>query len=229
MKIGILTHQYIDNYGAFLQAYALREAMAKAFPDDQVEIINCINVKHFVINVGGWFRFYKDREGIKEWLRKIRIPGIFSKARKKYMTLSKACFSAKQINKMGYDYIIVGSDEVWNFKDGKGDAKVKFGHGLTCKNLVAYAPSVGKSSANDVIPSYVEEGIKRFKAISARDDLTADLVEHITGNYPTRVLDPTFLSKFPKAKLKVAKKPYILFYYCEHLPKRVKKQIFSYA
>ena len=22
MKIGILTHQYIDNYGAFLQAYA---------------------------------------------------------------------------------------------------------------------------------------------------------------------------------------------------------------
>ena len=214
MKIGILTHQYIDNYGAFLQAYALREAMAKAFPEDQVEIINCINVKHFVINVGGWFRFYKDREGIKEWLRKIRIPGIFSKARKKYMTLSKVCFSAKQINKMGYDYIIVGSDEVWNFKDGKGDAKVKFGHGLTCKNLVAYAPSVGKSSANDVIPSYVEEGIKRFKAISARDDLTADLVEHITGNYPTRVLDPTFLSKFPKAKLKVAKKPYILFYYC---------------
>ena len=24
MKIGILTHQYIDNYGAFLQAYALK-------------------------------------------------------------------------------------------------------------------------------------------------------------------------------------------------------------
>ena len=88
---------------------------------------------------------------------------------------------------------------------------------------------MGKSSANDVIPSYVEEGIERFKAISARDDLTADLVEHITGNYPTRVLDPTFLSKFPKAKLKVAKKPYILFYYCEHLPKKVKNQIFSYA
>lgn len=44
MKIGILTHQYIDNYGAFLQAYALREAMTKAFPEDQVEIINCINV-----------------------------------------------------------------------------------------------------------------------------------------------------------------------------------------
>ena len=73
MKIGILTHQYIDNYGAFLQAYALREAMAKAFPEDQVEIINCINVKHFVINVGGWFRFYKDREGIKEWLRKMHL------------------------------------------------------------------------------------------------------------------------------------------------------------
>ncbi len=29
MKIGILTHQYIDNYGAFLQAYALRKQWQK--------------------------------------------------------------------------------------------------------------------------------------------------------------------------------------------------------
>lgn len=43
MKIGILTHQYIDNYGAFLQAVCLKRSMAKAFPEDQVEIINCIN------------------------------------------------------------------------------------------------------------------------------------------------------------------------------------------
>ena len=42
MKIGILTHQYIDNYGAFLQAYALREAMAKAFPEDQVELLTAL-------------------------------------------------------------------------------------------------------------------------------------------------------------------------------------------
>lgn len=39
MKIGILTHQYINNYGAFLQAWALREAIAELFPNDEVQII----------------------------------------------------------------------------------------------------------------------------------------------------------------------------------------------
>ena len=50
MKIGILTHQYVSNYGAFLQAYALSEAIAREFPDDSVEIIDYINLKHFITN-----------------------------------------------------------------------------------------------------------------------------------------------------------------------------------
>lgn len=40
MKIGILTHQYINNYGAFLQAWALREAISELFPEDEVQIID---------------------------------------------------------------------------------------------------------------------------------------------------------------------------------------------
>ena len=49
MKIGILTHQYINNYGAFLQAWALREAVKEMFPNEEVEIINYINRKHFIM------------------------------------------------------------------------------------------------------------------------------------------------------------------------------------
>lgn len=60
MKIGILTHQYINNYGAFLQAWALRKAISELFPEDEVQIIDYVNVKHYIINAGGWFRFYKN-------------------------------------------------------------------------------------------------------------------------------------------------------------------------
>lgn len=67
MKIGILTHQYINNYGAFLQAWALRKAISELFPEDEVQIIDYVNVKHYIINAGGWFRFYKNRETLKEW------------------------------------------------------------------------------------------------------------------------------------------------------------------
>lgn len=229
MKIGILTHQYINNYGAFLQAYALHQAVSKLFPNDTVQIIDYVNIKHFIINTGGWFRFYKDRENFACWLEKTKLPGTFGKARKNHMVLSKTVFNAKQINALKFDCIIVGSDEVWNFKDTKGNAPLKFGEGLDCENLIAYAPSVGKTSPDEDLPNYVVEGIKKFKALSARDDLTFELGKKITGIEPTRVLDPTFLGEFPKADLKVKKKPYIMFYYCEKLPKNVLNQIFDYA
>lgn len=77
MKIGILTHQYINNYGAFLQAWALREAIAELFPNDEVQIIDYVNLKHFIINAGGWFRFYKNRESFKDWMEKIKLLAVY--------------------------------------------------------------------------------------------------------------------------------------------------------
>ena len=212
MKIGILTHQYINNYGAFLQAWALREAISELFPEDEVQIIDYVNIKHYIINAGGWFRFYKNRETLKEWFAKIHIPNTFAKARNQEMVLSKRCFNARQINELAFDCIVVGSDEVWNYRDTKGNAELKFGVGLTCKNLIAYAPSVGKTAADEAIPQYVIDGIRKFKRISARDDLTEQLVEQVTGNAPKRVLDPTFLAEFPRAELKAKRKPDTFFH-----------------
>lgn len=139
MKIGILTHQYINNYGAFLQAWALRKAISELFPEDEVQIIDYVNVKHYIINAGGWFRFYKNRETLKEWFAKVQLPNTFAEARNQEMVLSKRCFNARQINELEFDCIVVGSDEVWNYRDTKGNAELKFGVGLTCKNLIAYA------------------------------------------------------------------------------------------
>ena len=77
MKIGILTHHFIANFGAFLQAYALQEAIKREHPNDEVVIINYIHLKHFIINTGGWFRFYAGRETISEWIQKIQLPRTF--------------------------------------------------------------------------------------------------------------------------------------------------------
>ena len=226
MKIGILTHHYVSNYGAFLQAYALTEAVAKAFPNDTVEIIDYINVKQFVINTGGWFRFYKNRESFICWREKIRVPITFAQARKRYLIRSRKCYTIGQVNKMAYDIIVVGSDEVWNYRDKRSMARIKYGHGLRCKNIIAYAPSVGNSEGD--IPQFVQEGIKKFFALSARDEKTCSMLRSITGKEPPRVVDPTFLSAFPKSNKRI-KKPYILFYYCDRLPDTVKTQILDYA
>jgi len=226
MKIGILTHHFVNNFGAFLQAYALREALAQEFPDDTVEIIDFINIKQYVINSLGWFRYYRDRENLKCWIEKIQVPWTFAQARKQYMVLSKRCYSTAQVNQLGYDTIVFGSDEIWNYQDKRSTAKIKFGCGINCKNKIAYAPSVGSSSGN--IPHYVQDGIKGFSAVSARDSLTQNVVKDVLGITPDSVLDPTFLSNIPSSKSYI-NKPYILFYYCDHLPSAVKNQILEYA
>ena len=229
MKIGILTHHYINNFGAFLQTYALQEAIKEMYPADEVVVINAINLKHFIINTGGWFRFYKNRENGKAWLEKIQLPITFYKARKRYLNLSKRCYSTKAINKLDLDCIVIGSDEVWNYQEGKGNAAVKFGEGLECEKLIAYAPSVGKSSVSEQMPQYIEKGLKRFHAISSRDDLTEEFVNKLIGKKPRRVLDPTFMASFPQENCKKAQTPYIMFYYCDGIPAELKKQIVEEA
>ena len=62
MRIGILTHHYINNFGAFLQAYSLQKAIKEIYPKADVYIINCVNIKHFVINTGGGFDFIKRKK-----------------------------------------------------------------------------------------------------------------------------------------------------------------------
>ncbi len=230
MKIGILTHHAVVNFGAFWQAYSLQKAIKREFPDSEVYIINFIHIKHLFINNVGWFLFYKNRENIKNWGNVFKLPFTLYRARKKYMSLTKLCFSASQINKMNFDAIVVGSDEVWNYNDSKSVLPLKFGQGLNCKKLISYAPSAGNSDPEKDIPQFVLDGLRKFTAISVRDQTTEKLVEKVTGKKPQIVLDPTFLVDWEiKEKAPVTQKEYILMYYCEHLPQHIKQQINEYA
>ncbi len=228
MKIGILTHHYINNFGAFLQVYSLREAIAKLFPNDDVYVIDCMNYKHFIINTCGWFRFYKDKENLSIWLQKIQLLKTFSKARKKYLKMTTRCTTSQQINKLKLDCIIVGSDEVWNYKDKKSFAPQKYGIGLNVDKLIAYAPSMGQTTGEDASEEILQ-GIKSFSAVSARDDLTEKFTEKIRKEKICRVTDPTFLTDIPEEEVSGIVRPYILFYYCDGLPDEEKDKIIMYA
>lgn len=229
MKIGILTHHTVVNYGAFLQAYAVQEAVKRLRPDADVEIINYIPVKHFLINTLGWFLWYKNRQNWKNWSNIFRLPFTLRKERHKHMNLSPICFNAKGIAKLGYDLIVVGSDEVWNYSDPKSVNPIKFGHGIDSAKLISYAPSAGNSNIEDM-PYIVSKGLKKFSHISGRDKQTVELARRATSKDVTEVLDPTFLNPLPvKDNPYLDGKDYILFYYCEHLPQHIKNQIFDYA
>lgn len=231
-KIGILTHHYIHNYGAFLQGYALQEAVKKLYPNDEVYMIDFVNKKHAVKNTLGWFRYNPNKDSIKSYMQKIKLPRIFKKTQKKYYNLTKRIKNTEDLNNLNFDAIIVGSDEVWHYED-IARHPMKFGYEVKVPKLIAYAPSTGSSNVKEGIPEYVKEGMKNFTGLSARDDNAEELIKNVLGKECTRVLDPTLLYEFPEYSSKfvdyIKSQKYILMYYCDNLPDTIKNEIIEYA
>ena len=233
MKIGILTHHNINNYGAFMQTWSLQEKLRELFPDDEVYVINYIIKKHSIINTAGFFRLYPDKETPHSWLRKVLQPLVFHDNRNQYMAKSTKVYSAEDINALGLDCIVIGSDEVWNYLDPKSYLLVKYSAGLKAPRIVAYAPSTGKANGIDGVPKEVYDAMKGFTAISARDKGAQNLCKTTLGVTPQLVCDPTFLTPAPVVKNEriryYTRNPYILFYYCNGLPQSWKEKIIKDA
>ena len=222
MKIGILTHHYVANFGAFLQAYCLREAVHTLLPDADARVIDAVNRKHFLINAAGTLRFHPKTQSFKAWRESARMTFTFAKARKRDLVTTKRVRSAEDINALGLDDIIVGSDEVFHYQDKKSFLPMKFGVGLTGARLIAYAPSVGGSTDFDRMPESLKEGLRSFSALSARDDNAERMMRSVTGKPVARVLDPVFLHHLPDCRTdrikRLTEKPYVLFYHLGVMP-----------
>lgn len=216
MRIGILTHHYVSNFGAYLQAWCLREAIASLRPGDTVEIIDFVLPKHKIINTGGMLRFDPKRETGKSWLEKVKVMSTFRREQKK-LPMTRRVYSAKAICALGLDAIVVGSDEVWNYTDARSFSPVKFGVGLETQKMIAYSPSVGIVSDFDNMPASLIEGLKGFRSLSARDDLTAQMLTQKVGKPFTRTLDPVLIQPLPSGLTQRVKrlisKPYALMYH----------------
>ncbi|MCC2980356.1 polysaccharide pyruvyl transferase family protein [Sphingomonas sp. IC4-52] len=89
-----------------------------------------------------------------------------------------------------YDTVVVGSDEVWNFRHPwYSGASIFFGEGLNTDRLVSYAASVGNHDAADGIDNHWLDRLRRFHAISVRDENSRALLTGLAREIPL-VLDP---------------------------------------
>ena len=119
MKIGILTYHRAFNYGAYVQAYALSQQLTKRLPEHHIEIIDFSYiddvVKRELVPYKVLLRFgYKRYLGVKHNYKAF-LRGL------KQLPLGKRIISnnhEKAIRKIckQYDFVIVGSDAVFNWK-----------------------------------------------------------------------------------------------------------------
>lgn len=217
MKIGILTHHYVKNYGAFLQMKGMYETIKRLYPNADVLIIDYVNGKHWIKNIIHVLHYRRSIDNPFIYSKKIRQLLIFTKYEMS-LPRTKKVNCAEDITKLDLDLIILGSDEIWNLHSS-GYHPLKFGCGLENINIVAYAPSVGAVTDDTVIPEEIKEGLINIKRVSGRDIETIKFLKRATDWDATKMLDPTFLYNFDKdIKVEgIQPKPYkyILIYDCK--------------
>ncbi|MDO4338991.1 MAG: polysaccharide pyruvyl transferase family protein [Eubacteriales bacterium] len=251
MKIGIVTFHSAHNYGAVLQAWSLQEYLTQQ--GHEVEIINlrlpvidklyrlayktnrricrfdavnkCANGLYYlarssgnlVVNpgkIGKYFRF--------EHFIKHKLP------------VTKPFYSLKELQqeKLQYDVLISGSDQVWNATMMTGINPAYF---LQFANpdaiRVSYAASIG---TEEIPPKYqllFKRYLRDFDAISVREKKAKEQVQLLTDKEVELVADPTFLLKredFDKLRKKSSFHGKYIYVHNVHL-KRVDEALNSVA
>lgn len=223
MKVGILTFQFAHNYGALLQAYALRSAVKKCGHD--VTVLNFYPEKvrnEYSLNP---LKAGKGLRGVlgstKRSVKRINQYKKFRSFQKNMLGCINPIYSFGELEAVckNMDCVVVGSDQVWN-TDLTGDIKSYFlDFPLGGVKKVSYAASFGTTEINKSQQKYVKEYLPKFDVISVREQTAAELVKKYAGCAAAVVADPVFQltkidwEKFANTVNRLEKKEnYILYY-----------------
>lgn len=195
-KIGIFTF-YRYNYGAFLQAYALRQYLENLGYNAElvyydysifgIPSINTHNPVSFAKTLAvAMLRYHKRKEKYKCFGESVKR---VLKESQRYRSIKKLC---KNLN---YDILLTGSDQVFNPNLAPKGYYVRMLDFPLSNNIkkASYAASIGL----DKYPTKYEDDFRRclssFDAISVREKQAKQLIEQYTDKKILQHLDPTFL------------------------------------
>jgi len=92
-----------------------------------------------------------------------------------------------------YDYLIVGSDQVWNPYNIIHAEDAFFLTFVEPAKRISYAASFGITDLPDYFKEMIAPWLSEMKAISVRENTGAKIVKELTGRDATVSLDPTLL------------------------------------
>lgn len=224
-KIGILTWYFGINYGARAHSMALRESIkSMGFDCEFINYPSCNNWSielHTCCMTGNLKRHPIILiEGLYKWVKFKKQLSVYPQ--------SKKVTSAEEIETLGYDAIVIGSDEILNLNHDLA-SKLYYGIGFKQEDmLVMYAASAGTVSPDTVLDLDIRTGLKNMIALSVRDNTSQELLQNNTGRNVEIVLDPTLLYDFGTGRKRKYYKNYLLIYSFGALTKE-KERIINFA
>ena len=240
MKIGIMSMQRIRNYGSFMQAYGLKSILNEIGYND----VEFVDYKVGKPIVGGEKRTIFQRVIGK--LNKI----IFYKT-ERYKNNIIHEFNYRYDNEFlkilnineeknynhNIDYLIIGSDEVFNCIQSNPDVGYSlelFGQGFNNSQIISYAACFGgtnyeklkKYKVNDEVANL----IRKFKIISVRDNNSSETIKKLIGKKPGVNLDPVLVANIDIQDSQVKYNNYIVLYaYTDRINPKEAKIIKKFA
>lgn len=207
MKIGIITHPIIYNYGGILQNYALQQVLKnmghEVYTIDK-HIETAFKTKVLSLGKRSLLKLTGKNVKLRGWQTKEESNIINSNTRsfvEQYITTTNSIIANSEVNKLHEKYrldaYVVGSDQVWRRNEARGN-DLEFlsflEHNKDVKKI-AYAASFGVSEWE-----FKEEETIKFKrlaqlfdAISVREDSGVKLCENFLNVEAQHLIDPTML------------------------------------
>lgn len=204
-KDGIITHYNVHNHGAHLQLFALIQelkklgynAQALQFQKNYDFMGGAAAGKKYNISLRSipTYLKYTVQNGVDRTAYNIKKREILSDFRKKHDVVGAYYSEATDI-----DLVVIGSDEIFSIEAGPNPWY--YGIGVPCKNQVSYAASFGPTTLEMInehnMDAMVAAGINNIKAITVRDQNSADIVKHFSGKNVPIVCDPVLLHDFSR-------------------------------
>lgn len=206
-KIGILTFHNAHNYGAVLQAYALKTKLNRM--GYEASVLNYRNkyiAKTYrkVLHIDFWKRdilpsrwgkvireirdvFY----GLPEWQRQWKVFEEFIAG--KLLDGDSKQLSLEEVAGRDCAVYVLGSDQIWARELTHGMDPAYFGQFAPEKEKISYAASVPNGSIPENEKPYFKEYLQSLSHISVREEKLAEAIRELTGREVETVIDPTLL------------------------------------
>ena len=226
MKIGILTQPLLNNYGGTLQNYALQVVLRKLGHDPiTIDYIPKSSLFRYLLSclktIVYLFIPSKRRSFSAHPRRKKRNTHFYRFIKDNIILTKTVCnLSNSLIENYGLEAIVVGSDQVWRPKYNPHIKDMFLGFVKNSKiKKISYAASFGtdKWEFSDEQTVMLQPLIRKFAAISVREESAVKLCKQYIGIESIQVLDPTLL---------IEKTDYMKI--CSRVPKEEKSFIFAY-
>lgn len=195
MKIATLTFQFAHNYGAMLQAYALKQYMetlghevdVAPFYPDWAQKEYTISPFAKGISIRKRIRFFLQYSARHKLARK------FDAFQQDYLKLERSFETLDDLNSYlnGYDVVVCGSDQIWNDKI-TGETPAYYGADTTAGRY-AYAASLGTKKLTEFQRSCIRKYMSKFKGVSVRETNSEQIIKDLVSSSVQTVVDPVFL------------------------------------